>query len=1365
MKINQTHRDEWVVNSEVHPEIVKLNVQTINKVEEYTTESLLFDLLHPNPKRTNSGRLDASGLRQFDNCLETSGWWVSGIDPFTWDDMEWGRFKPDPDTPLAQPYFNNKTGQWEKAGKYRSPARVISRLVLLKVPDSIWYRVSVRYNIPISEAEKQHPGGFWHWVLQHPQIPIILTEGEKKAGCLLTLGYVAIPLPGIWMARRSADNVTKINEHLIPDLAIFAQAKRPITIIFDNDPKLQTKVNVYKATIATAKLLDQAGCKVQVGMLPSATDGKNAIDDFVVAGRDIGQIINNAVDWEIYKDNCQPIPPWEFQVKTKWDSFIESTAKQIKPFTPTTPTTISFCHAPNLELAERLSETLIGCDNKGNFLYNETQLLQLLTHHDKTIPLNLYPTPGYINKTHLHKYFKLQQFLAEKGYELQIGWWEQWYKNALTVEQCPKQDIKYITWSEFKHKNRYSKRCYKKAQKFTPDIEVNERYLDGKYIAKNIIKQRSLTGINAAMGTGKSVSIGEALKIHCAEKSQLPEFNEKLAKLITAYKEIEEKLNTPEQLSLLSEPKDLKALKTKKQNLWEQIEKLNQQIETEAIRVKQAIANVGAFLWSHRNSLLLQNGRELGFTHLRFDEAYTSAKDPKSWLTFCVDSIARLEYEDLENRIIFIDEISSVIPHLLAGATCRKFRKHILDKITHALKYAYAVVILDANLKDWEFDYIAELGEFKTCTKIQNTYQKAPLDITFFNGTVDDKGVLNPNNYEPLLQQIRHDYANGEILVIATDAQNFSEYIHEYLGGDQNPEIIRIDGQTITGEKQRALMEDPNGEITTNGYRVVIYSPSMDTGISITLENYFTKGYSFNFHLGAESYSQLPGRIRDTKVKWYHWSKEFLTNPDQGFNSNSPTEIGEQIVSFVYSDVFNALPNDQKQLIKEAHKIITNSRDIHFKNYCQIQAQQNYEKQNLRETYYEKLVEDGHNIRQIVAPKMPKCVEWKDVKISVKRRNSELTFYAEDLDIPEAEQIFQEFNASPEKQRAAHKTMLTQVRLPGLMNTPVWCPELLWFLKYEDRQCLNRLELRHLFNNPELEICRKAKWFHNLNIGVEEGFQADKIMLQDFRSPQLKAKMLRDIGIDQLLAKRFDEAGNPTLFTNSSPELIKIAQLANHWRRQPYFGRRGGTPLIKYINKLLARIGFKLTQVKQNETRIYQIEDIYLQVQKPKLFDRTLDLTESLMPIIAQKFERKLETAEEQVAKASQSSPQPPNTYTKQELLGVTQPYAQPTSEATYPSGAVNLDLYSLPPDTPLGDLSLYQDNMPELAGDLEILIDLPPVQQPDLTPLEAFKYKVQTFGWNVIKEAAKHSVALALKVQRLVKQLVEGGEWGFAPG
>ncbi|MDE5084121.1 MAG: hypothetical protein O4859_24030 [Trichodesmium sp. St18_bin1] len=41
----------------------------------------------------------------------------------------------------------------------------------------------------------------------------------------------------------------------------------------------------------------------------------------------------------------------------------------------------------------------------------------------------------------------------------------------------------------------------------------------------------------------------------------------------------------------------------------------------------------------------------------------------------------------------------------------------------------------------------------------------------------------------------------------------------------------------------------------------------------------------------------------------------------------------------------------------------------------------------------------------------------------------------------------------------------------------------------------------------------------------------------------------------------------------------------------------------------------------------------------------------------------------------------------------------------------------TLPLETPLGDLSPYKDDMEWTTDCLELMIDTPPQQQPDLTP------------------------------------------------
>ncbi|MEH1810322.1 DUF3854 domain-containing protein [Nostoc sp.] len=56
----------------------------------------------------------------------------------------------------------------------------------------------------------------------NPEIPVCLTEGEKKAACLLTLGFVVIALPGIWNGRVGKEDL----EYLHPDLVPMAQQAR-----------------------------------------------------------------------------------------------------------------------------------------------------------------------------------------------------------------------------------------------------------------------------------------------------------------------------------------------------------------------------------------------------------------------------------------------------------------------------------------------------------------------------------------------------------------------------------------------------------------------------------------------------------------------------------------------------------------------------------------------------------------------------------------------------------------------------------------------------------------------------------------------------------------------------------------------------------------------------------------------------------------------------------------------------------------------------------------------------------------------------------------------------------------------------------
>ncbi|MFM6195463.1 MAG: plasmid replication protein, CyRepA1 family, partial [Planktothrix sp.] len=143
--------------------------------------------------------------------------------------------------------------------------------------------------------------GFWDWVLEN-NIPITICEGAKKAGALLTAGYVAISLPGITGGVRVQrdSNGEKINSFLLPELERFAKVEgrgtrdegRRIYICFDHDQKRTTRIAVNREIQKLGQCFQGRGARgegrgendfppssVWVVSLPGPDKG---VDDFIV---------------------------------------------------------------------------------------------------------------------------------------------------------------------------------------------------------------------------------------------------------------------------------------------------------------------------------------------------------------------------------------------------------------------------------------------------------------------------------------------------------------------------------------------------------------------------------------------------------------------------------------------------------------------------------------------------------------------------------------------------------------------------------------------------------------------------------------------------------------------------------------------------------------------------------------------------------------------------------------------------------------------------------------------------------------------------------------------------------------------------
>ncbi|NJR41164.1 MAG: DUF3854 domain-containing protein [Leptolyngbyaceae cyanobacterium CSU_1_4] len=185
-------------------------------------------------KVTSYATEPAKNILKRNENVEAGGWFVAGLDPLNnGERMEWGQFKP------VVPRIDSTNG---KPIKYQSPEGMEARATFLKDPD--------------------HPN-FWADVMADCSIVVYICEGAKKAGLLLSLGYAAISIPGIWMAGRWKDKHGRLpNPHLIPELAAFAQAGRKFVFVFDEDEKPKTRRDVAAAIWQTTKLLFAKGCEV-----------------------------------------------------------------------------------------------------------------------------------------------------------------------------------------------------------------------------------------------------------------------------------------------------------------------------------------------------------------------------------------------------------------------------------------------------------------------------------------------------------------------------------------------------------------------------------------------------------------------------------------------------------------------------------------------------------------------------------------------------------------------------------------------------------------------------------------------------------------------------------------------------------------------------------------------------------------------------------------------------------------------------------------------------------------------------------------------------------------------------------------------
>lgn len=307
---------DCVVKSGIRPKIYHINFEPASGIPVYD------ELFRDSDKSTNSGS-SVEADRNLARCTGDAGyfyknkfWLLSDLCGASRDAINgnikskgifrpegqpaagWissnGRFRQLAGAPIAlddkgQPRrYHQKTGQ---------PLEVFCP----KVDVIGWQEIAAKYNLPMPEFPVVGIRGealeFWDWVVA-TKCPVTITEGEKKACCLISRNIVAIGLPGIstgYRVTEYGEEITKpdgttyrkaIARELCEVLQALDTAERVITILFDFRAGDYSQSQEFKAASTTAKLFKNAIAKI--AQLPGPDKG---VDDFAVAGGDVDAVV------------------------------------------------------------------------------------------------------------------------------------------------------------------------------------------------------------------------------------------------------------------------------------------------------------------------------------------------------------------------------------------------------------------------------------------------------------------------------------------------------------------------------------------------------------------------------------------------------------------------------------------------------------------------------------------------------------------------------------------------------------------------------------------------------------------------------------------------------------------------------------------------------------------------------------------------------------------------------------------------------------------------------------------------------------------------------------------------------------------
>ncbi|MUG98930.1 hypothetical protein F7734_44205 [Scytonema sp. UIC 10036] len=696
------------------------------------------------------------------------------------------------------------------------------------------------------------------------------------------------------------------------------------------------------------------------------------------------------------------------------------------------------------------------------------------------------------NKQVAARWLNEAKFFQELGYTVVFEWWGQVEKSGqdideITLEQH--QAVSMLSIAEFTelcraHGGYKSEDCDSQKQgEAEPSTAEYEQY-----IAQESSQSEWERGFDSYLADWE----------HQQKVQWLAQYPERVQKTQQALQDI-----TP----YVTETQDSKYVEMSLENLTPGIYGLAAGMGSgKTFLIKQAINHFSdGLLLSYRNSLLIQTCRssevadKISFLWDLQNRAVKYTEIP--WIGACVESITKLP----SKKVVILEEVEKIVNALLQSPTCRRDRREKLRCFTKVLQQAEYIIAADADISPVSLRYLQKLSG-KQIHLIHNIHKRFEWRCFFHSGIVTPQGEQRPNSRKDFENRLLDAAASGEKLLIPTDSQRWGQALERQLQAI-GLRGLRIDSFTKAEDPRvDAFLTNPDKWIEENQPDYIIYSPTAEASLDITIQDYFDGVWGCFFgvinHWGCK---QMLGRLR-TNCDRHIFIKTFSTIDNRASRSPLPQVVAKSLIETSQRTI-EQLGLNFPAFAPYSDATSEYYTDPHFETLAEIVAKDNWSRANLRENLTEELRKAGHNVIVMgmvggneIVPNNPIA----DHKEDILREWAGIIANSEDISIQAAYDILSSPDAKPEERWKAIKATLKD-RLPGLELTPNFI-----FERYlKDPMWISKQELRWMLYHPEV-----AK-----DIDTKRLYKAieNEDMPWDVRTRTLVLKALQVLEIPQFL--------------------------------------------------------------------------------------------------------------------------------------------------------------------------------------------------------------------------------------------------------